>query len=78
MEDDLYDYEEGTEEYIRVRRNVEAWGEIMDSLDARVMAVAREEGLLSERRLNAGTIKQLEKFMKKYGYRDSCGWWRLG
>lgn len=75
IEDDLYDCEEGSEEYIRVRKNMEAWGKIMDLLDEMVMAAAREEGLLVERQPNSGTIKQLEKFMKKYGYKDSRGWW---
>lgn len=75
IEDDLCDCEEGSEEYIRVRKNMEAWGKIMDLLDEMVMAAAREEGLLVERQPNSGTIKQLEKFMKKYGYKDSRGWW---
>lgn len=75
IEDDLYDYEEGTEDYIRVRDNVEAWGEMMDLLDDRVMSTAKEEGLLAERQPDSGTIKQFEEFMKKYGYRDGRGWW---
>ena len=61
----LYDYEEGTEEYIRVRDNVEVWGEMMDLLDDRVMSTAKEEELLAERQPDSGTIKQLEEFMKK-------------
>lgn len=64
IEDDLYDYEEGTEDYIRVRDNVEAWGEMMDLLDDRVMSTAKEEGLLAERQPDSGTIKQFEEFMK--------------
>ena len=61
IEDDLYDYEEGTEDYIRVRDNVEAWGEMMDLLDDRVMSTAKEEGLLAERQPDSGTIKQFEE-----------------
>lgn len=57
IEDDLYDCEEGSEEYIRARKNMEAWGKIMDLLDEMVMAAAREEGLLVERQPNSGTIK---------------------
>ena len=72
---DVCDYEEGTEDYIRVRDNVEAWGEMMDLLDDRVMSTAKEEGLLAERQPDSGTIKQFEEFMKKYGYRDGRGWW---
>ncbi len=75
IEDDLYDYEEDTDEYKEVKAVVDAWGDMMDSLSDRVMATAKEEGLLAERQPNAGTIKQLEEFMKKYGYRDGRGWW---
>ena len=75
IEDDLYDYEKGTEEYERVRSVVAAWGNIMDELDKRVMQSADEEGLLTEWQPGSGTVKQLEGFMDKYGYRNGCGWW---
>lgn len=75
IEDDLCDYEEGSDEYIRVRQIVDAWGEIMHALDEKVIASAKEEGLLLERQSGTGIIKQLEAFMNKYGYRDSHGWW---
>ncbi len=75
IEDDLYDYEEGTEEYERFRSIVETWGEMMDELDSRIMKKAEEQGLLAPRQKNSGTVKQLEAFMDKYGYRDGCGWW---
>ena len=74
-QDDLYDYEEESEEYIRVKEIVEAWGEMMDLLDKKIMVAAKEEGLLAERQPNSGTVKQLESFMKKYGYKDGDGWW---
>ena len=75
IEDALYDYEEESEEYIRVKEIVEAWGEMMDLLDKKIMVAAKEEGLLAERQPNSGTVKQLESFMKKYGYKDGGGWW---
>ena len=75
IEDDLYDYEEESEEYIRVKEIVEAWGEMLDLLDKKIMVAAKKEGLLAERQLNSGTVKQLESFMKKYGYKDGDGWW---
>lgn len=37
--------------------------------------MAEEEGLLLARQKNSGTVKQMEPFMKKYGYRDGNGWW---
>lgn len=75
IEDDMYDYEEESEEYIRVKEIVEAWGEMMDLLDKKIMVAAKEEGLLAERQPNSRTVKQLESFMKKYGYKDGGGWW---
>ena len=48
---------------------------MMNFLEERVVACATEEGLLAERQPNSGLIKQLEAFMKKYGYRDGRGWW---
>ncbi len=75
IEDEVYDYEEGTEEYEKICAVVDAWGNMMDNLDKRVMKAAAEEGLLAERQPNSGTVKQLEAFMDKYGYRDGCGWW---
>ena len=48
---------------------------MMDELDSRIMKKAEEQGLLAPRQKNSGTVKQLEAFMDKYGYRDGCGWW---
>lgn len=75
MEDDLYDYEEGSDVYNKIRDNIDAWAEIMDLLDSRIMKSAQQENLLAERRPESGTVKQFEVFMKKYGYRNGCGWW---
>lgn len=75
IEDDIYDYDEGTEEYEKVRSVMDAWGDMMDKLDTRIMQTADEEGLLAERQPNSGTVKQLEGFMDKYGYCNGCGWW---
>ncbi len=75
IEDEIYDYTEGTEEYLEVSQNIDAWGELMDSLEERLFVLAKEEGLIAEELSNAGTIKKLELFMDKYGYRDGAGWW---
>ena len=75
IEDDFYDYDEGTEKYEIAYKNVAAWGDMMQELDKRVMEAADQEGLLAEKQPNHGTIRQLKAFMDKYGYRDSCGWW---
>ena len=75
IEDEVYDYEDGTDEYEKVCIKVDAWGDLMDEIADRIKVIAAEEGLLGKRQPNSGTVKQLEAFMEKYGYRDSCGWW---
>lgn len=75
IEDEVYDYEEGTNEYTAACETVDAWGEMMRELDQRIMEIAEERGLLDERKPNSGTVKQLERFMNEYGYRNGCGWW---
>lgn len=49
--------------------------ELMNELDNKIMNQAEAEGLLDERKSNSGTVKQLERFMDKYGYRNGSGWW---
>ncbi len=73
--DDFYDCNENTEEHKSVQATVEAWGEIMEQVDKQIMDTAEKEGLLAERQSDSGTVKQLEGFMKKYGYRNGRGWW---
>jgi len=73
--DDLDDYDVGTEEYEKIRSVFDAWNEMLEKLDKRIMETAAEEELLAERQPNSGTVKQLEAFMDKYGYRDGSGWW---
>lgn len=75
IEDDIYDYEEGTEQYEKVCSVVDAWGELLDELGRRVMEAASDEGLLAERQPHSRMVKQLETFMDKYGYRNGSGWW---
>lgn len=75
VEDDQYDFEEGTEEHIKTRAVTEAWEQVLNYLEERVITCAIEEGLFAERQPNSGLVKQMEAFMEKYGYRDGRGWW---
>lgn len=75
IEDDIYDYEEGTDKYNEAYAVVDIWDEIMDELDRMVMKAAEEERLLAEKQPDSGAVKQLEVFMAKYGYCNGCGWW---
>lgn len=73
IEDDVYDYIQGSKEYEEARNEVEAWGRIMDELQDRLIKKAKEERLFDER--GRGLLKQLERFMSQYGYQDGRGWW---
>ena len=75
IEDNLYDFEKGTPEYEEIYKVVCEWEELMNELDNKIMNQAEAEGLLDERKPNSGTVKQLERFMDKYGYRNGSGWW---
>lgn len=73
VEDDIYDFEEGTERHKKAYAVYSAWKQISMHLETRVISRAKAEGLfLHEQR---GLLKQIEKFMEKYGYRDGRGWW---
>ncbi len=75
IEDTIYDYEEGTEEYKQTAAVINSWEKLYDYLNDSVVERAMAEGLFATRELNAGLVKQLEGFMSKYGYRDGRGWW---
>ena len=75
IEDNIYDYEKGTEEYNKTEAIIDAWEKIMDYLEDKVISCAQEEGLLASRQKRSGVAKQREAFMSKYGYRDGRGWW---
>ncbi len=75
IEDDLYDYEKGSEEYGQFYSVVDAWGCMMEDLKQQVLTAAKKEGLISEPKSRQGKQKLIEPFMQKYGYRDGRGWW---
>lgn len=71
----VYDFEEETNEYKEACAAADSWRILMDELQDRVVEQAKSEGLLTEQQEDSGVVKQLEAFMAKYGYRDGCGWW---
>lgn len=75
VEDDVYDFEEGTEEYENACAITDAWAELMDSLEERLIQIAKAEGLMSEDEEHPHSIVALSPIMEKYGYRDGRGWW---
>jgi hypothetical protein len=71
VEDEVYDYDEGTEEYNKACEITDAWAEVMDYLCDNLIKCASEDGILATGESHYG----LKPFMEKYGYRDGHGWW---
>ena len=72
VEDDVYDFDVGSDGYIAARRITDEWGELMNELKERIFEIMRKEGVEIPK---TGQIIVLEPFMKKHGYEDGCGWW---
>ena len=75
IEDDVYDYEEGTEAYLRVSAIVDAWGKLMDQIEERLIQKAKLEGFMDVSEGHPHSIVALTPFMEHYGYMDGRGWW---
>ena len=74
IEDTVYDYEEGTEEYKKACEEVDAWESLMDELEEKVTEAAKKENLFNDA-CGCSLFEKLGPFMNKYGYRDGNGWW---
>ena len=72
VEDNVYDYEEGTPEHAAARDLADEWGALMDEYEEKIFMILRNEGAEIP---ETGRIKILEPFMKRNGYRDGNGWW---
>lgn len=72
IEDDIYDYKEGTPEYIKACEITDAWGEVMDMYMNKVLTILRDEGYTIP---DKGVITVLEIFMERNGYENHGGWW---
>lgn len=75
IEDNIYDYKEGSDEYKRVCHEIGEWADIVNTLYRRVMEEADKEGFLYDFQPEKGSRKQLSRLMDKYGYYDANGWW---
>ena len=62
IEDDLYDYDEGTAEYESMCSVIDAWGKTLGDLNDRLMEKADEDGCLLNMD-DCGIVKRLDKFM---------------
>lgn len=72
VEDNVYDYEEGTVEYKQAVEVTDEWFALSDILRDRIFAILRAEGIVIP---ETGQIYVLEPFMKRNGYRNGQGWW---
>lgn len=72
VEDEIYDYEEGTPEYQAAYDITTAWGELMDYYEKQIFSILKKEGIEIP---STGQIKILVPFMDRNGYLDGNGWW---
>ena len=72
VEDEIYDYEEGTSERENAVAICHAWFAVMDEFKSVIHDVLRSEGVEIPER---GQIVVEIPFMERNGYEDGCGWW---
>ena len=72
VEDNVYDYEEGTPEYQVACDITDAWGELMDYYKSHIFIILQREGVTIP---TTGQISVLEPFMLRNGYINGNGWW---
>ena len=72
VEDNIYDYEEGTLEHKEACAITDAWFEAMDELEQEILDILRSEGVKIP---EAGRISVLRPFMERHGFIDRGGWW---
>lgn len=72
IEDDVYDYDEGTEEYLNACRIADEWFSLKAFLRNKIFAILRKEEVVIP---DKGYITVLKPFMERNGYRDGRGWW---
>ncbi len=68
----IYDYDEGTEEYSKACEIVDKWFLLADELEAQTFEILKSENVKIPK---TGQIKVLIPFMERNGYRDGRGWW---
>ena len=72
IEDNEYDYEEGTTAYTYACEQTDAWFALMDELLEIIFGYIRDEGIIIPEK---GYNTVLAPFMEKHGYNDGNGWW---
>ena len=72
IEDEEYDYDEGTAEYEQAREKTDLWFSLADKLRDRIFGILKTEGVQIP---SNGQRTVLEPFMKRNGYKNGQGWW---
>ena len=72
VEDNVYDYEEGTPEHKKAQAITDEWGGLMDEYEEQILSILRSDGIDVP---NRGRIAVLAPVMERYGYKDGNGWW---
>lgn len=72
VEDNIYDYEEGSTEYISACAITDEWCTLMDEYEEKIFEILRSEGITIPK---TGRIHVLKPFMKRNSYIDGNGWW---
>ena len=72
IEDEEYDYDEGTEEHIKACQISDEWFNEEEKLREIIFYILRNEGIEIP---ESSQITVLSIFMERNGYRDGNGWW---
>lgn len=72
IEDEIYDFEEGTEEHRKAVERTDMWFSLADKLKEMIFDILKSENIEIP---DKGQIVVLEPFMKRNGFRDGQGWW---
>ena len=72
VEDEEYDFEEGTEGHRKAVERTDMWFALSDRLRNMIFAILKHEGVEIP---DKGQIVVLEPFMKRNGFIDGNGWW---
>lgn len=78
IDDELYDYEEGSQEYDTAYNTYRKWREIEESIYSRIMEILKAENDAGESHHqieNKGLHYIVKPFMERNGYIDGAGWW---
>ncbi len=72
IEDEEYDFVEGTEEHRKAIETTDRWFSLADKLKDMIFGILKSEGIEIP---DKGQIVVLESFMKRNGFKNGSGWW---